>query len=284
MISRRAFIKTTSLASLSAFTFPSTLSALEGQEKNIGLQLYTLRDQVSKDLRGTLEKVAAIGYRSLEAAGYENGRFYGHSPAELASMAADLGMEFISSHAMVSEETASKALDAHAALGVKYIVYPVLPSQERNEADHYKAAAAFLNEMGIFFKMANIGVGYHNHDFEFQKFGKETGYDILLDETQGDLVSFQLDIYWMCKAGHDPIKYFRKHPGRFETWHVKDMAYGKDQGFTEVGSGQLPYQKYFNYRGSAGMHHFFVEQDQCDGDPMESVTKSFNHISKKLSF
>ena len=135
-----------------------------------------------------------------------------------------------------------------------------------------------MNALGEACNKSNIRFGYHNHDFEFVKFGDITGYDILLSSTDREKVCFEADIYWMIFAGVDPVAVFEKYPGRFKLWHIKDMKDSPEKGFTEVGEGTIPYSQIKNYMGLSGMELFFVEQDDCERDPLESAEISYQNL------
>jgi sugar phosphate isomerase/epimerase len=279
MITRRTFIKTTTLASVSTIVAPGFLKAAS-LRKDIGLQLYTVRDQIAIDLPGTLKKIADIGYTWLEAAGYSEGKFYGLSPVDFKRMVHDYGMEVISSHATFDKQKQQQAIDAHAELGVQYLVYPSFPISSRETSDDFRQAAQRLNEIGAACLASGLKFGYHNHSFEFVPLEETTGYDLLLNLTGPDLVCFQADFYWMIYAGFDPLDYFRRYPGRFELWHVKDMDDSPEKGFAEVGTGVIDYEKIFRQKDKAGMACFFVEQDRSSIDPMDSIAISFENLKK----
>jgi len=279
MQTRRNFLKTTLLSTFAMTMSPHLLRAMPGKP-DIGLQLYTIRDAMKADLQSTLEEVSRIGYTWLEAAGYADGKFYGLFPKELDQLVTDLGMELVSSHATFNMESQQQVIDAHAEAGVKFMVYPVMPIPEKETADDFKRAAQRLNEIGEACARAGIRFGYHNHAFEFERFDEQTGYDILLNETDPAMVFFQADLYWMIFAGIDPEDYFKQHPGRFEHWHVKDMEDSPERSFAEVGTGVIDFGKIFKIKDLSGMKYFFVEQDSCKRDPMESISISYQNLLK----
>ena len=131
-------------------------------------------------------------------------------------------------------------------------------------------------------KKTGIKLAYHNHDFEFAPVDGKTGFDILIKETDPKLVFFEMDIYWVSKAGKDPLAMFAKYPGRFAMWHIKDMDNTPKKYFTEVGSGVINYKKIFNYTAQSGMKYFFVEQDMCPGAPLDSTAKSIAYLKKNI--
>ncbi len=293
MTTRRDFLKTTTV--LSAGLMITGSSGCNSKDSLIGLQLYTVRDAMGKDPQGTLAKVAQIGYNSVETATYTGSeKFYGMSPGEFAAELKKNGLVAVSGHYRLGEEQPNgevqmgtilhdwdKAVDDAAAAGIKYMVCAYLSNDERGDLDHYKKVADELNTAGERCKKAGIQLCYHNHDFEFIKQNDQYPYDILL-ATDKDLVKMEMDIYWITKAGQDPIALFNQHPGRFPLWHVKDMDNTDKKDFTEVGNGIIDFKRVFAEKNKAGLKYFFVEQDQTPGSPFDSITKSYNYIKKNL--
>ena len=291
MTTRRSFLKSTTLASAAFFIRPSFYKS-----SYIGLQLYTVRDAMQQDPDGTLAKVAQIGYNSVEGATYTGTeKFYGMDAKTFAGVLKQHNLIMPSSHYRLGQEKTNgadtqgtmlhdwdRAVDDAAAVGVKYMVCAYLSEEERGDIDHYKQLAEQFNKAGERCKKANIQFCYHNHDFEFAEQNTQLPYDVLLNNTDKDLVKMELDLYWVTKAGHDPIKLFNQHPGRFPLWHVKDMDNTSKHDFTEVGNGVIDFKKIFANADKAGLKYFFVEQDKCPGSPFDSITKSYNYIKKNL--
>jgi sugar phosphate isomerase/epimerase len=294
MSSRRSFIKSSSLLTAGAFLKPTIFD--KKKKEYIGLQLYTVRDAMQKDPAGTLAKVAQIGYTSVEGATYTGTQnFYGMSPAAFAKLLKQNGLIMPSSHYRLGEEKTNggvtkgtmlhewdKAVDDASAAGIQYMVCAYLSDQERGGIDHYKMVAQELNKAGARCKKSGIQLCYHNHDFEFQSQGGTLPFDILLNNTDKNLVKMEIDLYWVSKAGKDPIQLINQHPGRFPLWHVKDMDRTADKAFTEVGNGTIDFKKIFKQANKAGMKYFFVEQDKTPGNPFDSITKSITYIKKNL--
>ncbi|MDQ6813257.1 MAG: sugar phosphate isomerase/epimerase, partial [Bacteroidota bacterium] len=261
----------------------------------IGLQLYTVRDAMQKDPAGTLAKVAAIGYNSLEGATYTGTqKFYGMEPAAFLKLLKQNGLIMPSSHYRLGEEKVNgqiqkgtmmsgwdKAVDDASAVGLKYMVCAYLSEPERGSIDHYKVVADALNKAGERCKKNGIQLCYHNHDFEFMKQGSTLPYDILLN-TDKNLVKMEMDMYWVSKSGNDPVALINQHPGRFPLFHIKDMDKTAAKAFTEVGNGSIDFKRIFKQATKAGMKYFFVEQDITPGDPFESITKSITYIKRNL--
>ncbi len=292
MTTRRSFIKSTSLLSAGLWMAPADLLR---NKSLIGLQLYTVRDFMAKDPADALSKVAAIGYNSVEGATYTGTqKFYGMEPVVFSKLLKDNGLIMPSAHYRLGEEMQKgaivkgtmlhewdKAVDDAAAVGLKYMVCAYLSEVERKGIDHYKYVADQLNIAGERCKKAGIQLCYHNHDFEFMKLDGQYPFDILLGADK-DLVKIEMDIYWVSKAGMDSVALFRKHPGRFPLFHLKDMDNTPQKAFTEVGNGVINYKEILKHQKKAGLQYFFVEQDKCPGSPYDGITKSITHIKKNL--
>jgi len=284
---RRDFLRQSSV--LTAGFLMNKDEWFKGQTK-IGLQLYTLRNEMAKDPKDTLAKVASQGYKTVETFGYNDHKWFGLTAAELLATLKAHGLTTPSGHTYPAsiflqsgwEEKWKPAVEDAKAVGQEYIVIPWLEEQYRKSADNFKKIAASLNKAGEICKKLGMKLAYHNHDFEFAPVEGQTGFEIYLKETDPKLVSFELDIYWATKAGKDPIALFQKYPGRFAMWHVKDMDNTPKKFFTEVGNGIIDYKKIFTYAKQSGMKYFFVEQDVCPGPPLESTAKSAAYLQKIL--
>jgi sugar phosphate isomerase/epimerase len=194
-------------------------------------------------------------------------------------------MEIISSHTGVEikgvgMDSTEKIADAHAELDLKYVIKTWLAEERRVSADSYKEVAEELNKIGEVMKSRGLKFGYHNHDFEFESVEGSIPYDILLSETDKELVTFEIDLYWIKKAGKNAIDYFNKYPGRFELYHIKDMDNTEESYFTEVGTGIINFKELFACKDIAGMKYFFVEQDNYRNyTPLESIKISFDYLN-----
>lgn len=278
MTNRRNFLKTTAAFAAGSLVIPMFSCS---KEKVIGLQLYTVRDKIQQDLDGTLNRLAEIGYNSMEAAGYNagDGTFYGMKPKDFANKLIGLGMPLHSSHTVFEPDSAEKVFADAAEAGCKYVIYPYLPDNQRENIDGYKVTAEKFNKMGEVGKKYGIRFGYHNHAFEFEPMDGQIGMDVLLQNTEPELVTYEIDLYWVTRAGYDPVEYIKKYPGRFEIYHVKDMVKTDDMFFAPVGSGRIDFASIFAVKEIAGMKMFFVEQDRFkDLDPLESVEISYNYL------
>jgi sugar phosphate isomerase/epimerase len=246
----------------------------------IGVQLYTVRRELEADFEGTLAKVAALGYREVEFAGY-----YKHTPAQVKAILARHGLSAPSAHfqSVVSGGGVREAIEAAAVIGHKYLVYAWLPPEERKSLDDYKRLVERLNRAGEECRRAGLQFGYHNHDFEFAPVEGRIPYDLILEGTDAQLVKMELDLYWITKGGQSPLAYFRKHPGRFPLVHVKDMDSTPKHYFTEVGRGRIDFKEIFAASKQAGIKHYFVEQDETPASPFDSIKTSIDYL-KRLEF
>ena len=294
MTSRRVFIK--SASALSAAVFVKGPLTAFASAPVIGLQLYTVRDAMGKDPLGTLQKVAQIGYNSVENATYTGSeKFYGMDAATYKKVLNENGLVANSGHYRLGEEQEKgadvngtilhdwqRAVDDASTVGLKYMVCAYLSTYERGDLDHYKKLADIFNKAGETCRKSGIQFCYHNHDFEFQAQNAVFPYDILLEKTDKNNVKMEVDLYWVKKAGQDPLALFQKHPGRFPLWHVKDMSKEADQSFAAVGTGIIDFKTIFQHKDQAGMKFFFVEQDKCPGSPFDSITQSYKFIRTNL--
>lgn len=286
-ITRRQALKAGALAT--AGMLLSRFDALAAAPQKVGLQLYTLRDLMAKDPKGTLKHVAEIGYKEVESFGYADGKFFGMTPVEYKAVLSDLGLSAPSTHyttGKVMKGTGTltngwqQAVDDAATLGQKYMVCAYLFPAERTKIDDYKEFADLFNKSAELCKKAGMQFCYHNHDFEFKELDGQLPFDLLLSKTDAKLVQIELDLYWATFANQDPVALFKKHPGRFPLWHVKDMEKTAERAFAPVGTGSIDFQRIFNARKTAGMTHYFVEQDVCKIPPLEAIAISYKNVGK----
>lgn len=264
---------------------------INAQEKFGGLALYTVRDDMTTNAKATLLAVAEAGYINIEAAGYNDGKFYGMSPADFKKLLQEFGLNPISTHqGSVTMENADDMIADVKAAGFEYFVIPVPPmglfkyDQEIRTMSMTGGVAnltEIINTLGKKCKKAGLKLLYHNHDFEFIKDADGIiPIDYLLEHTDPEYVNFQMDLYWVTKAGADPVAYFEKYPGRFKIWHVKDMD---EQGrFAPVGKGKIDFARILENKKLSGMKYFMVEQDMTfDGlKPLEAIKISHEGLRK----
>ena len=290
MTNRRDFLKQASMLVAGGVAGSSILSACGGgsasktPKKHIGLQLYSLRDDVKEldDIKKVLEIVAKMGYVNLETADYNNGRFYGLDPVDFKKIVNDLGMRATSSHVSRAlsdnreEDMAwwSKATEAHAAAGMKYMVMPWSPlGEEGVTIDDVKRYGKYFNDIGYITASASIAFGYHNHDFEFKsKIDNVPVYDLLIENTSPRHVFFQNDVYWTQVGGYNPVDYLKKYADRIRTLHIKDVK--------AIGvSGTMDFEAIFRQAYEIGVKDWYVEVEEYYGTPQEDVKKSYDFLA-----
>ncbi|MDR1518086.1 MAG: sugar phosphate isomerase/epimerase [Dysgonamonadaceae bacterium] len=254
----------------------------EKQDKNIYLQLYSVRDDINADFKGTIQKVAEIGYTGVEAAGYADGKFYGLEPEEYKKEVEAAGMTVLSSHtgrALDQDVTKTnwdevwkwwdQAIAAHKAAGMKYIVTAWMPTPKT--LAELQSYCDYYNQIGEKCKAAGISYGYHNHNFEFQEIEGQLMYDYMLKNTDPEKVFFQMDVYWVIRGGKAPVDYFVAYPGRFKLLHIKDEK--------ELGqSGMVGFDAIFRNLATAGAQYAVVEVERYSYTPIESVKLSYDYL------
>ena len=298
MQNRRKFLQVSAAGSIGMMLLGSAgckPAVVDRKTFGVGLQMYTIRDAMSADLKGSLKKLSDLGYKNLELAGYSDGKFYGYKVAEFQKIVQDLGMVVISSHAAVEAkgitvETAKLMADTHAALGVKYCIQPWVNEEDRN-IEKYKKMIGDWNQVGKIMKGVGIQFGYHNHNFEFNKVnGVVPYYDIFMPEMDKDLITMELDLFWATKAGQNPVEMFSKYPGRFQLLHLKDMHTKQPPFFDvikddicSVGAGVIDFKKILAAQKVAGTKYTFVEDDnQGMGKPWEALEVSIKNLTTKI--
>ncbi|MDB4270624.1 sugar phosphate isomerase/epimerase [bacterium] len=269
----------------------SVTFTVNAQERFGGLALYTVRDDMTTNAKATLLAVAEAGYKNIEAAGYKDGKFYNMTPADFKKLLQEFGLNPISTHqGSVTMENADAMIADVKAAGFKYFVIPVPPMglfnfDRETRTMSMTGGAANLAEivtaLGKKCQAAGLELLYHNHDFEFQKDSDGiVPIDYLLEHCDPKYVNFQMDLYWVTKAGADPVAYFEKYPGRFKIWHVKDMD---EQGrFAPVGKGKIDFARILENKKLSGMKYYMVEQDMTfDGlKPIEAMKISHEGLRK----
>ncbi|MEG1586691.1 MAG: sugar phosphate isomerase/epimerase, partial [Bacteroidales bacterium] len=265
--------------------FFGVLSAFNGgsPDKEIGLQLYSIREDIKQDLSSAIDSVAAAGYSFIEAANYDNGKFYGMAPDDFRKLLEDRGLRFLSSHigrdvpdsSNYAETMAwwDEAIAAHKAAGVPYIVQPWMGQIGYGSLDGLKQYCNYFNEVGEKCRKAGIRFGYHNHSDEFKMLEGDRIYDYMITHTDPEKVFFQIDVYWAMRGGVDPVTYLEKYPGRFELWHVKDEK--------EIGaSGLIDFESIYNKAAEAGMKYAIIEQEAFTVSSFPGIRQSCDFIQQ----
>jgi sugar phosphate isomerase/epimerase len=240
----------------------------------VGLQLYTVRDLMKSDFDGTVQKVAAVGYREVEFAGY-----FDRTPQQVKDLLAKTGLASPSAHfdyGFLGDKWPG-VLESANVIGQQYLVCPWVDEKLRKTADDWKRISATLNHAGEAAKKSGVQFAYHNHWFEFEPVEGKVPYDLLLHETDADLVKMEMDLYWAVKGGADPKTYFDQNPGRFPLVHIKGRA--SDGEMTEVAaSNAIDWKRLFSDE-KAGIQHYFVEHDHPKA-PLQSIRASYEYLSE----
>ena len=283
---RNEFLKLSGLA-LAGLASASGLpgcTASDDKLKEFGIQLWSVRDDLAKDPKSVLKQLSSYGYKQIESFEGEKGMFWGMSNTEFKSYMDELGMKIVSSHCDINKDFEKKAADA-ASIGMKYLICPWKGPQENLDA--FKNFAEEFNQKGEICKKNGIRFAYHNHDYSFITMNGEMGQDVMMKNTDPNLVDFELDMYWVVAGGQDIETWLKKYPKRFRLGHVKDRK--KDTPLTEkdasvvVGTGSIDYAKILKTAKKEGMEYFIVEQERWDGTtPLQAAAADATYM-KSLS-
>lgn len=270
-----------------AMLFAVGLSSFKApkKEKFLGLQLWSVKDDMKKDVPATIAAVGKMGYKFVETAGYADGKIYGLDPVKFTQLCEKNGLKFLGAHtgqAVPTKENWDKTMAwwdtciaAHKAAGVKWIVQPFMDKVGYQSLDGVKRYCEYFNAVGEKCKKAGIRFGYHNHDKEFTtEFEGKPVYDWMLELTDPKKVMFEMDLYWITHGGKNPLDYFDKYKGRFELWHIKDEK--------ELGaSGKMDFESIFAERKKSGAKYGIVEVERYDYEPLVSVKKSLDYLEEQ---
>ena len=293
-LNRRSFLQTSALAGTALLLSPSLFANHKASKKNIGIQLYLVRDEMKKDPLSTLKKVAEMGYKNVEHANYVNGKFYGYDPKEFRKILDDLGLAMPSGHTVMGAQhfdyakndftdVWKKTVEDAAFLGQKYVVSPWLDVSLRKNFDDCKRFMEVFNKSGELCKKSGMKFGYHNHDFEFSlRLTSVKVYDIILQNTDPNLVTQQLDIGNMYNGGGRAVELLKQYPGRFELMHVKDEIKGQKEPYesTILGTGIIGVADVLKLAAkSGGTTQYIIEQESYQGkSPLDSIKANLDWI------
>ena len=279
--SRRKFLQTTGLLGAGAMLASNNLFAAKEPLTNYGIQLWTVQQDMAKDPMGTLKALASYGYKQIE--GFEGGKgmFWGMTVGDMKKYMDDLGLTMISSHCNINDKFEIKAANA-ANMGMKYLICPYLGPQKT--ADDFKKAADNFNAKGEICKKVGLRFAYHNHGYSFQNIDGQIPEDIMITNTDPDLVDFELDMYWVVAGGADIEAYLKKYKGRFKLCHVKDRQKGVDAKVQDasviLGTGSIDYPSILPKAKKAGVEYFIVEQEKFEGTtPMASAEADAKYMA-----
>ena len=293
-LNRRSFLQTSALAGTALLLSPSLFANHKAKQKNIGIQLYSVRDEMKKDPLGTLKKVAEMGYKNVEHANYVEGKFYGYAPKEFRKVLDDLGLAMPSGHTVMGgqhwdatkndfTDVWKKTVEDAALLGQKYVVSPWLDVSLRKNFDDCKRFMEVFNKSGELCKKSGMKFGYHNHDFEFSlRLTSVKVYDIIMQNTDPNLVAQQLDIGNMYNGGGRAVDLLKQYPGRFELMHVKDEIKGEKDKYesTILGTGIIGVAEVLKLADkSGGTTQYIIEQESYQGkSPLDSIKADLDCI------
>jgi sugar phosphate isomerase/epimerase len=261
-VNRRDFVSTLMLAA--GLTPGSRLRLADRAPIAPGIQLYSLRRAMAESLERTLDRVAGLGYREVEFAGY-----FGRAPAAVRAALAASGLAAPAAHVPLEAlegEALPRSIAAAREIGHYYLIVPSLPASMRGTLDLWRRTADRFNAIGDALRAAGLRFAYHNHAFEFEVLDGQVAYHTLVEHTDPARVGFELDLYWATRGGHDPRHLIQRYPGRFELVHVKDSAGPPDHRMVDLGTGTIPFAEIFALAERAGIRHAFAEHDNPD-DP-----------------
>ncbi len=277
MVNRREFLR----LSIAAASGLAATRGLATERRPLGAQLYSVRHEAARDLPAVLEAVRKIGYTEVET--YWD--IYGHPAPQLRRMIEDHGLKVPSGH--FNYDGLDSKIDYAKTLGVAYIVCPILPKSMWFTLDDYKRAADQFNIWGEKIHQAGMQFGFHNHNYEFRRFGDTTGFETMMKRSDPKLVCIEMDCYWIAQAGADPLQMFQQHGNRIQLLHLKDRKPGfpttqvKDataEHFTEVGAGTIHWREILAAAEKNGVKHLFVERDSGDLPDMDSLRVSYQNL------
>ena len=243
----------------------------------IGLQLWSIREEMERDLLGMIEKVAKIGYTSVQFAG-----FFNHTAEDVKAKMDEVGIKAAGAHVQIAdlENNLDETLKYHETIGNELIIVPFLPENMRTTAEDYKRTAALLNDIGKKMHAKGFSLGYHNHDFEFNVFDEKTGFDILFVNTDADHLKIELDCFWAAYTGNNPVDIIEKYADRCVSLHIKDMKVEGNQHIsTELGTGTQRLVDYIQKGKEHNVKWFIVEQEHFTKDPIESAAQNAKEIN-----
>lgn len=276
MTSRRSFIRQSSILATGSILLPACDFSSK-KEHNLGVQLYTFRDAMAEDAIGTLKRIAGLGIKQIETARSNKGHYYGLGPKEMKNICDDLGMTLRSGHVHLDDQWPQTMAEAVEA-GQEYLICSTMPT-EGQTVSNYKNVADVFNKAGEACQTVGIKFGYHNHGYEFESNQGAVLYDILMDNTEANLVYMELDLGWVIVGGKNPIDYFNKYPGRFPLWHLKDMDMAKKES-TEFGKGGLDIPEMLAHKKESGLKYIFIEQEEYATAPFESIQYDLDYLEK----
>lgn len=276
MQKRREFLSSAGALAVGSLLLSSEFETAK-KVRNVGIQLYTFRNELAKDVMGTLKQIAGLGVKQIETARSNKGHYYGLSASEMKKACKDLGMTLRSGHVHIDDKW-QQTMNEAAESGQEYLICSTMVLRGQT-VDNYKRVADAFNKAGEECKKLKLKFGYHNHEYEFESEGGQVLYDVLLKNTDPNLVHMELDLGWVVAAGKDPLEYFKNFPGRFPLWHLKDMDLVKKSS-VEFGKGGLDVKAMLKAGKQSGLRYLFVEQEEYTSTPLESMKYNMEYLKK----
>lgn len=271
---RRRFLQQSTLVGAGSLLLPQW-ACQSGIQHKYGVQLYSFRDAMLANPMETLKTISDLGLKEIETARSAKGHYYGLGPKEMAYVCRDMGMRLVSGHVHLDADF-EKTMDEAVLAEQPYLICSSLPTQGQT-VENYKRVAEAFNKAGAKCKKRGLKFGYHNHEYEFDSVNGKILYDVLMEETDPNLVFMELDLGWVIVAGHDPLRFFETYPGRFPLWHLKDMDMQRKES-TEFGRGGLDIKTMLDNKGLSGVEHIFIEQEEYEIGPTESMAHNMGYL------
>lgn len=287
-MNRRTFVEQTAIAGSLVLVSPMMMPGFS--KKNIGVQLYSVRDACEKNIRSTLRRIAEMGYPEIEGFQYKPGYFHTLKTNEFIALLKTVGLRMPSAHQGINlthwdpqtkqlSDTAKKMIDDHAEVGVDLLICPWINEELRTQETLPQLCEVF-NLMGERCKESGFKFGYHNHAFEFSQINGTYFLDKLMEQTDPALVRLELDLYWVAFAGEDVSHWVNKYEGRIDAFHVKDMANTEARETVEIGLGSIDFASLFKEKAAKKVTHYIVELEHYKTNSMDGVKLSLENLKK----
>ena len=289
MLNRRTFLKNAAVTA-AAVPFLQPEEILNPIPRHIGVQLWSVREDMKKDPKATIEAIGKMGYREVEPFGFNDGKLFGLSYDDFTKLLKDNGMTMPTTHSMMTSKSydettkdinddTKKIIDNAAKYGLDYLIVPYMADDDRKKID---TMVKLFGAAGRYAKKAGVRLAYHNHDFEYTNKASDGRKIIewLLHETDPSELAMQMDIYWVAFAKNNALDWFKLYPGRWELCHAKDLAKTEKRETIEVGDGEIDFKGIFRKASQAGLKHYVVELENYVTTPMEGIKRARTNLLK----
>lgn len=295
-ISRRQFLKTSASMAAATAAFNSLPPFLADTEKPIGIQLYSLRDDIKDGyLEDVLKGLARTGYAFVEGYGYDKGKIFDKTPKEFRTMLKEFELKLTSSHCTFEtskhwdektkdvNDAFKKLVEDSKAMGQRYLVSPWMAEADRKDGETLKGMCDRLNKAGAYCKTMDLTFGYHNHEFEFKtKFDGVPMYDMMMENLNPENITMELDLCWVVYGERNAVDLFEKYPGRFQLGHFKDLAEEGKRETAIIGEGVVDFEAILKKTSKGGMRHFIVELENYQKSPLDDVKMCYKNLRKLM--